>query len=246
MARRRPDSASRHSKTSACFVLHSRPVGNEERQAGKNGRCANLNLRRPLLSHSVRCLDSLGWESVISAYCPRSGAISRARRRVGGLGWLLGLIGPGHWSLGSTLGGSTMDIPLSTSTALDTRYELFSPNEQLALAGFLAGYSGLTRDAYTLDLRPVRRLVHRTPGAGVRGASRRCRVLRPPPRVPGPGPGHHRPPAVHRHVLLPLRRTGRPHRRFPAAHLRRPRLDTSPTPPASTATRSAPCWSPQG
>ena len=30
---------------------------------------------------------------------------------------------------------------------------LFSPAEQLALAGFLAGYSGLTRDAYTLDLR---------------------------------------------------------------------------------------------
>ena len=46
-----------------------------------------------------------------------------------------------------------MDVPLSTSTALATRDELFSANEQLALAGFLAGYSGLTRDAYTLDLR---------------------------------------------------------------------------------------------
>jgi integrase/recombinase XerD len=31
--------------------------------------------------------------------------------------------------------------------------ELFSTGEQLGLAGFLAGYSGLTRDAYTLDLR---------------------------------------------------------------------------------------------
>ena len=30
---------------------------------------------------------------------------------------------------------------------------LFSQDEQAALAGFLAGYSGLTRDAYTLDLR---------------------------------------------------------------------------------------------
>jgi integrase/recombinase XerD len=30
---------------------------------------------------------------------------------------------------------------------------LFSPGERAALAGFLAGYSGLTRDAYTLDLR---------------------------------------------------------------------------------------------
>jgi site-specific recombinase XerD len=46
-----------------------------------------------------------------------------------------------------------MDVPLSTSSVLATRDEVFSTNEQLALAGFLAGYSGLTRDAYTLDLR---------------------------------------------------------------------------------------------
>ena len=46
-----------------------------------------------------------------------------------------------------------VDVPLSTSTVLATRDELFSAGEQLALAGFLAGYSGLTRDAYTLDLR---------------------------------------------------------------------------------------------
>ena len=30
---------------------------------------------------------------------------------------------------------------------------MFSEAERLALAGFLAGYTGLTRDAYTLDLR---------------------------------------------------------------------------------------------
>ena len=46
-----------------------------------------------------------------------------------------------------------MDVPISTSTALAARDQLFSTDEQLALAGFLAGYSGLTRDAYTLDLR---------------------------------------------------------------------------------------------
>jgi integrase/recombinase XerD len=46
-----------------------------------------------------------------------------------------------------------VDVPFSTSSALATRDELFSADEQLALAGFLAGYSGLTRDAYTLDLR---------------------------------------------------------------------------------------------
>jgi hypothetical protein len=46
-----------------------------------------------------------------------------------------------------------VDVPHSTRTVLATRDDLFSANEQLALAGFLAGYSGLTRDAYTLDLR---------------------------------------------------------------------------------------------
>jgi site-specific recombinase XerD len=46
-----------------------------------------------------------------------------------------------------------VDVPLSTSTVVEARAELFSTNEQLALAGFLAGYSGLTRDAYMLDLR---------------------------------------------------------------------------------------------
>jgi integrase/recombinase XerD len=61
--------------------------------------------------------------------------------------------GPGHWSLGMMLGGSTLDVPISTSTILATRDELVSTNELLALAGFLTGYSGLTRDTYTLDLR---------------------------------------------------------------------------------------------
>jgi hypothetical protein len=41
----------------------------------------------------------------------------------------------------------------SRSSAVATREELFSTDEQLALAGFLAGYSGLTLEAYRLDLR---------------------------------------------------------------------------------------------
>lgn len=41
----------------------------------------------------------------------------------------------------------------STSTALATVRPLFADSERLALAGFLAGYRGLTREAYTLDLR---------------------------------------------------------------------------------------------
>ena len=41
----------------------------------------------------------------------------------------------------------------TTSSELATRDEPLSANERFALAGSLAGYSGLTRDAYTLDLR---------------------------------------------------------------------------------------------
>jgi site-specific recombinase XerD len=39
------------------------------------------------------------------------------------------------------------------STALVTIQPVFTESERLTLAGFLAGYRGLTREAYTLDLR---------------------------------------------------------------------------------------------
>jgi integrase/recombinase XerD len=39
------------------------------------------------------------------------------------------------------------------STVVAVRGELLSPDEEFALAGFLAGYSGLTREADALDLR---------------------------------------------------------------------------------------------
>jgi integrase/recombinase XerD len=39
------------------------------------------------------------------------------------------------------------------STVLATIQPAFTDPERLALAGFLAGYRGLTRDAYALDLR---------------------------------------------------------------------------------------------
>ncbi len=41
----------------------------------------------------------------------------------------------------------------STSTAIVSVQPVFTAAERLALAGFLAGYTGLTRDAYALDLR---------------------------------------------------------------------------------------------
>ena len=39
------------------------------------------------------------------------------------------------------------------TTALIPVQPVFTDSERLALAGFLAGYRGLTREAYTLDLR---------------------------------------------------------------------------------------------
>jgi integrase/recombinase XerD len=42
---------------------------------------------------------------------------------------------------------------VAPSTALATIQPAFTDAERLALAGFLAGYRGLTREAYTLDLR---------------------------------------------------------------------------------------------
>jgi integrase/recombinase XerD len=46
-----------------------------------------------------------------------------------------------------------MPVVLPTSTELAVAEPTFSNAERLALAGFLAGYAGLTREAYALDLR---------------------------------------------------------------------------------------------
>ncbi len=48
-----------------------------------------------------------------------------------------------------------------SSAALIPVTPVFSNTERLALAGFLAGYSGLTRQAYEAGLAPVRRLTRR-------------------------------------------------------------------------------------
>ena len=45
-----------------------------------------------------------------------------------------------------------MSVPSSVAVVVQPE-EVFSNAEALALSGFLAGYSGLTRDAYALDLR---------------------------------------------------------------------------------------------
>src|SRR6185437_14960834 len=49
-------------------------------------------------------------------------------------------------------GGAPMTTAVP-STALATIQPVFTDAERVALAGFLAGYRGLTREAYALDLR---------------------------------------------------------------------------------------------
>ena len=59
----------------------------------------------------------------------------------------------------------------STATSLVPAQPVFTDAERLALAGFLAGYRGLTREAYTLDLRQF---------------TGWCRTRSPPPCSPTP------------------------------------------------------------
>ena len=54
------------------------------------------------------------------------------------------------------------------STALATFQPAFTDAERFALAGFLAGYRGLTREAYALDLRQF------TAGRSVSTDAARC------------------------------------------------------------------------
>ena len=128
------------------------------------------------------------------------------------------------------------------STALATIQPAFTDAERFALAGFLAGYRGLTREPYALDLRQfaswcrarsvalfaVRR-------ADIEGFARdleaRGRARATVTRRLSTIAGFHKY-AVQEELLD----------RSPAAHVRRPRSTTSPTPSPWTATSSAPCW----
>jgi hypothetical protein len=56
---------------------------------------------------------------------------------------------------------------------------VFTNTERLALAGYLAGYSGLTRPGLRAGPAPVRQLVPAAPPAALPGPPRRHRVLRP-------------------------------------------------------------------
>ena len=132
------------------------------------------------------------------------------------------------------------------STALATIQPAFTDAERLALAGFLAGYRGLTRDAYVLDLRQfttwcrARSLnlfaVHRADiEAFARDLVARGRARATVTRRLCTIAGFYRY-AVEEELLD----------HSPAAHVRRPGWTMSLTPWRWTATSSAHCSSPPG
>src|SRR5258708_22497442 len=84
----------------------------------------------------------------------------------------------------------------------------FTESERFALAGFLAGYRGLTRQAYTLAA--VHRLVPRPLRALVLGPPRRHRDLPPRARRPAPRSRQRHPAALHHRRVLRARGPSRP------------------------------------
>jgi hypothetical protein len=101
-----------------------------------------------------------------------------------------------------------------TTTALVPVAPMLSNAERLALAGFLAGYSGLTRRAYGLDLRQYASWCqqHQLRLFQARRADIECFARELEAR--GRARGHHHPPAVHGGRVLPVRRRRRAPRSF--------------------------------
>jgi hypothetical protein len=101
------------------------------------------------------------------------------------------------------------------STALATIQPAFTDSERLALAWFLAGYCGLTREAYALDLRQFTAWCRARSLPPVRRPPPRYRVLRPGAGSQRPGPRHRQPAAVHYRRVLQVHGRRRAPRAFP-------------------------------
>jgi hypothetical protein len=132
------------------------------------------------------------------------------------------------------------------SAVLATIQPVFTDAERVALAGFLAGYRGLTREAYALDLRQFASWCHSRSlalfavrRADIEGFAReleatgraRATVTRRLSTITGSCKY-----AVGEDLLD----------RSPAAHVRRPGSATSPMRSRSTATSPARCSPPPG
>ncbi len=118
--------------------------------------------------------------------------------------------------------------------------------ERLALAGFLAGYSGLTREAYELDLRQYASWCHQHQlrlfqarradiECFARDLETRGRARAPSPGGCAPSPGS---------TATPCRKTCSFTPRPPMSAVRD--WTMTRTPPGWTATKWARCWLPPG
>ena len=132
------------------------------------------------------------------------------------------------------------------STALVTIQPAFTDAERLALAGFLAGYRGLTREAHTLDLcqftgwcRARSLALFAVRRADIEGFAReleaRGRPGRPSPGGCAPSPGSTATPSKKNSSSTHPRRTSAVRG-----------WTMSPMRSRWTAASSAPCWSPPG
>jgi len=97
------------------------------------------------------------------------------------------------------------------STALVMIQPIFTDAERLALAGFLAGYRGLTREAYALELRQFTGWCQARSLGLFRRPPRRHRRLRARPGSMRASARHRYAAAVHRRWVLQVRgRRGAP------------------------------------
>ena len=113
---------------------------------------------------------------------------------------------------------------MSTTTIVSPTPVLFD-EARLAVAGFLARYSGPTRRSYATDLRQFFSWCARSTSRSSSEAGPH-RAVGPLHGGPRPGPGHHRPATVHRGRLLPDLCSRRALAHSPAEYVRRPKIDT--------------------
>ena len=122
----------------------------------------------------------------------------------------------------------------------------FTDAERLALAGFLAGYRSLTREAYALDLRQftTRFRVHSLALFAVRRADIESFARELQARGRARATVTRRQSTIAGFFKYAVEEDLLDH--SPAAHVHRRRVDYESRPPRWTATSSAPCWSPPG
>ena len=132
----------------------------------------------------------------------------------------------------------------SISTAVAAVEPVFTEPERLAVAGFLAGYTGLTREAYALDLRQYASWCqqHHLRLFQARRADIECFARDLEARGRARATITRRLCTVAGFYRYAVEDDLLEH--SPAAHVRRPRLDYDSHATGLDATSSARCWSP--